>query len=254
MHPILFRLAGMTFYTQTFLTILAFIIGLLVAAREGKKFAIPRVDMTSVVLVSFLGAIVGARIFFLLLVHGPSAVTLREILMSGRRESGFSFHGGVIFGALFGMIAARSYQIRLWRLADSLAPGLASAMFFLRLGCLCNGCDYGVVTTVPWALPLYGEFRHPIQIYEGVGNLLLLPCLAWLNSKPLRQGRTFWLYLFLSSLLRFLVDFYRDDPQKTFQGMTIAQLIAGGLAAGAGGIMFLTMLKTSPTEAQRRKD
>ncbi len=254
MHPILFRLAGVTLYTQTLLIIIAFMIGLLAAVREGRKSAIPRADLTSVVLISFLGAIVGARIFFLFLVHGFSSLTFREILMSGQFSSGVSFHGGLAFGALFGGIVAYYYQLPLWRLADSLAIGMAVAMFFLRLGCLCNGCDYGVITTVPWALPMHGDLRHPIQLYEGIGNLVLFPWLSRLNSRPLRPGRVFWLYLLLGSSLRFVVDFYRDDPQKISGSFAGAQLIAGGLSVGVGGILLLTVLFEMHENKKNRKE
>ena len=131
------------------------------------------------------------------------------------------------------MLIARLHRLALPRMADAFAPGLAAALFFLRIGCLLNGCDYGIAASVPWALPIDGVFRHPIQLYEGVGNLALAPMLMQLNRKPLRPGRLFALYMLASSSLRLGVDMYRDDPLR-WGGLTLPQYLAAGLAVAAG--------------------
>jgi phosphatidylglycerol:prolipoprotein diacylglycerol transferase len=141
------------------------------------------------------------------------------------------------------LVAARYHHLNGWRVADALAPGLAIAMFFMRLGCLLNGCDYGVLTTVPWSIPLHGGLRHPIQLYEGLGNLVLLPLLSALNRKPLHPGRTFLIYLMCSALLRFGVDFYREDFARIGGLFTIPQLIALVIAVSAGFCLLLKAVR-----------
>ncbi len=239
MHPILFKLPGFTLYTQTLLLLIAFVAGLLIAVHEGKRFAIPRLAITDVALWGFLCAVFGARLLFMLLTWKTSVFTVSAFFTLGTSDGGFSFHGGLIAGGLGGFAAARHHKLSLWRLADVLAPGLAIAMFFMRLGCLLNGCDYGIVTVIPWGIPLYGAPRHPIQIYEGVGNLLLLPLLFFLNKKPVKPGQVFFLYLFLSGLLRVGVDFYREEYARVEGLFTIPQLIAAGLALLALLVLFI---------------
>lgn len=242
MHPILFELPGFTFYTQTLLFIIAFIAGFLVAKNQGIRFAIPPSKLTDIVLWGFLGAILGARVFFLLLHQGYSSLTLAEICTLGSLDGGFSFHGGLVAGGVLGALVTRYHHVNVWRVADALSPGLALAMFFMRLGCLLNGCDYGIVTSVPWGIPLHGSLRHPIQLYEGVGNLLLVPLFLFLNKKSLRPGSTFIFYILFSASLRLGVDFYREDPIKVWGGMTIPQLLAGGMALAAGIIILVSIL------------
>ena len=230
LYPILFQLPGFTLYTQTLLLIIAFIAGLLVAVNEGKRFAIGRIDITDVVLWGFISAILGARLLFMVLNKDFYAFTPDEFCTLGTLNGGFSLHGGLLAGGLIGLGVARYHNLAVWRLADVLAPGLAVAMFFMRLGCLLNGCDYGVITTVPWGIPLHGATRHPIQLYEGLGNLLLLPLLLYMNKKPVKQGHTFMVYMLLSALLRLGVDFYREDFVRIWGLFTIPQIIAGGIA------------------------
>ncbi|MBD3307135.1 hypothetical protein GF339_11975 [candidate division KSB3 bacterium] len=239
MYPILFDVPGFTLYTQTLCLFLAFIAGLLVAVRQGRRFGLQRLDVTDVVLWGFLIGIVGARLLFMVLHGEATALSLSEICTLGTTQGGFSLHGGLLVGGLVVWLAAKYHRLPLWRLADALAPGLAIAMFFMRLGCLFNGCDYGIATTLPWGIPLHGAIRHPIQLYEGLGNLLLLPVLSALNRKPLKPGRVCLLYLLLSSLLRLGVDMYRDDPARVWVGLTVPQLLAAGIALlAAVGLVF----------------
>jgi phosphatidylglycerol:prolipoprotein diacylglycerol transferase len=121
-------------------------------------------------------------------------------------------------------------------MGDVLAPGLSIAVFFMRLGCLMNGCDYGIPGAVPWAIILHGAPRHPIQLYEGIGNLLLLPLLFVLNRKSVKPGTTLLYYVLLSSLLRMGVDVFRADPIRYWH-LTIPQFVAFGIAVIAGIVL-----------------
>lgn len=233
MHPILFQAPGFTLYTQTVLLAIAFMAGLLLAISEGRQAGIPRFELSTVILLGFLAAILGGRAFFLLLTFDAANFTLRELCVVGTLDGGFALHGGLLFGGLAGWLTARYYRLPVWRTGDVLAPGLALAMFFLRLGCLMNGCDYGIPTTRPWGIPLHGSLRHPIQLYEGLGNLALLPVLAWLNRTGRTPGTTLLVYLCLSSLLRCGVDIFRDDPLR-YAGLTIPQYLALGIALVSG--------------------
>lgn len=226
MYPILFEFPGLTFYTQTLFFIIAFIAGLLVAVHEGKYWNISRLELTDIVLWGFLGAIPGARILFLMLAYQKIPFSLSELCTLGALDGGFSFHGGLLAGGLVTLLAVHHHRLPAWRVADAFAPGLSLALFFMRLGCLLNGCDYGIVTTVPWGILLHGAFRHPIQLYEGVGNLLLFPILLHMNKKPMKPGITFLTYLLLSALLRFAVDFYREEFVHIWHGMLITQWLA----------------------------
>ena len=207
---------------------------LLVAVHAGKHVAIPRLDLTDVVFWGFLSAILGARVLFMMLSWKTAVFTLTEICTLGAKDGGFSFHGGLLAGGIVGFWVARHQQLPIWRLADVLALGLAVAMFFMRIGCLFNGCDYGVATTMPWGIFLHGATRHPIQLYEGLGNLCLFPLLVVLNQKPTQAGQTFLLYMLCSGMIRLGVDFYREDAGRIWNLFTIPQLLAAAIAVCAG--------------------
>ncbi len=246
MHPILYQSPGFILYTQTVLFIVAFMAGLLLAIHEGRQAGIPQFELTNVVLVGFISSIAGARTFFLLLTWNTANLSLREFLTLGQLDGGFAFHGGLVFGGLAGWLVTRHYRLSVWRMGDALAPGLALAMFFLRLGCLMNGCDYGVPSTQPWAIMLHGSPRHPIQLYEGLGNLALLPFLLLWNRQSRRPGTTLLCYICFSSLLRFCVDLFRDDPFRYWH-LTIPQIFALILAVATGSVLWQRLKSAKST-------
>ncbi|GAK51992.1 prolipoprotein diacylglyceryl transferase [Candidatus Moduliflexus flocculans] len=240
MYPILFETSSFLIYSQSVLMIIAFVAGVIVALHEGERFGYSAKALIDLILWGFLASFIGARFLFIVIDKQSISFPLDKNPLSQIFNGGFSFHGGLVAGGLVIVTIARYRQIAFWRLADALAPGLAVAMLFMRIGCLLNGCDYGVVSSVPWAVPLYGDFRHPIQLYEGLGNFALMFGLMRLNRKPLPPGCVCGIYLFLSSCLRVAVDIYRDDPAR-FLGMTIPQYIAIGIALIAGAGVLIRM-------------
>jgi phosphatidylglycerol:prolipoprotein diacylglycerol transferase len=86
---------------------------------------------------------------------------------------------------------------------------------------------------VPLGVPL-----HPAQLYESATETLLFAFLYWRYGKPHNPGQIIGLYLVLSSIIRFLIEFERFHEQATAYGLSITQWIAIGLAIA--GAMLLT--------------
>jgi len=233
MYPILFETPSFQIYSQSIFMIIAFVAGTVIALHEGRRFGLSAKMLIDLILWGFLASLVGARVFLFLIETPSISFPLDKNTFFQIVNGASSFHGGLIAGGCVIFIIGRYYHVNIWRLADALAPGLATAMLFMRIGCLLNGCDYGVASSVPWAIPLHGAFRHPIQLYEGFGNIALAVVLIRLNRRRLPPGCVGGGYLFLSSCLRIGVDMYRDDPARFF-GLTIPQYLALGIALLAG--------------------
>jgi phosphatidylglycerol:prolipoprotein diacylglycerol transferase len=108
-----------------------------------------------------------------------------------------------------------------------------------RLGCLAAGCCYGKPTEVSWAIvftnPLaaanvgtpLGIPLHPTQVYEAGAELLILVLLLATERRGrLFAGRTFWAYMFLYAVSRFIVEIYRGDPRGEVFGFSTSQFIS----------------------------
>ena len=170
-----------------------------------------------------------------------------------------SIEGGASMGTFAGAIGAlgifaRWKRVRFAPLADALGGAAAIGLFFMRIGCLLNGCDYGRPTTVPWAIvftgpcavprDLRGTPLHPTQIYEGLAGLaIFLFIVAWLQPRVdkgrIKAGASLMAFVGLYGALRFWLDFTRgSDPGViTPLGLTATQWVcAAAVAATAAAL------------------
>ena len=85
---------------------------------------------------------------------------------------------------------------------------------------------YGKITTLPWGVKFDNAvgIRHPTQIYESIGNLIVFLILIFMWRKNVKKGTIFWSYLSIYSLIRFLAEFLREDKIIAI-GLTLTQLI-----------------------------
>ena len=67
-------------------------------------------------------------------------------------RGGLAYYGGFIFASVFGILYARRHGMGKWRVADLAAPWIAFGLALTRVGCFLNGCCYGKVSHLPWAV------------------------------------------------------------------------------------------------------
>lgn len=148
-----------------------------------------------------------------------------------------NFEGLAVYGAVIGVtLAIVAYclvkKLPVLQLADVVSPGALVGMAIGRVGCVFNGCCYGLFTAVPWAVEYtcptsyapQGVPLHPTQIYHILWNLFAFGVL-WLlrrNLKP--NGSVFLLYLAFYAAGDLLIRFFRDGEPFLF-GFQQAQLI-----------------------------
>jgi phosphatidylglycerol:prolipoprotein diacylglycerol transferase len=127
---------------------------------------------------------------------------------------GMATHG-LLAGGAIGVFA-----FCLWRripfrsVFDELAIAAAIIMGFGRLGNFIDGQIVGSVTAMPWAVkfPEAEGFRHPVVLYDGLKNFLLVPFLMFVRSRGVPPGRLAALFVFLYAGLRIPIDLLREYP------------------------------------------
>jgi phosphatidylglycerol:prolipoprotein diacylglycerol transferase len=68
---------------------------------------------------------------------------------------------------------------------------------------------------------------HPNQLYEaGAERLILVRLLATEQRWRPFPGRTFWAYMLLYAISRYIIEFYRGDPRGMVLGMSTSQFIS----------------------------
>jgi phosphatidylglycerol:prolipoprotein diacylglycerol transferase len=125
---------------------------------------------------------------------------------------GMSTHG-ILLGAIlsilvFSLLSGREF----FRLTDVLAVSAAYIMGLGRIGNFIDGQIVGSLTDGWWGVkfPDAEGFRHPVVLYDGIKNLLLIPLLLWIRSKQPRTGILTAHFILWYGFLRIFVDFFRE--------------------------------------------
>jgi phosphatidylglycerol:prolipoprotein diacylglycerol transferase len=213
-------------------------VGLWTAGRRGMKIGINPEDLSNLVIWLFVGGVVGAKVLFVIN-HWNGERAVIELIL---QRSGMVFHGAMIGSIIAIWMFTRKTKMPLWPTFDSLAPSFALGHAFGRIGCFMTGCCYGRECDLPWAVQFpedhgtHPNFVHPTQIYECLLNFALYGALAWLFQKRKFDGQVFTAYLLGYAILRFGMEFLRDDSRghlwfetlTSGQGISILLLIGGG--------------------------
>ena len=123
-----------------------------------------------------------------------------------------------------------------------------------RIGCFLSGDgDYGKPTSLPWGMSFPNgvvpttDRVHPTPIYEFLAWCLIGWLLWRLGArtlgKPWPLGQIFGLYLILTGIARFLVEFIRINP-PWIAGLSNAQIAS--VISVIGGLALVIFLKRAP--------
>ena len=167
-------------------------------------------------------------------------------------QAGFAWFGGMLAGigmlmwqgqgARFKGVLKGTLGMRVGalRMLDLAAPAAAVGYGVGRIGCLTSGDgDYGIKTTLPWgvhmaknALVPTPDLVQPTPVYELLFSLVVFWVIWRLGKASKPVGWLTGLYLVLSGIGRFLVEFVRVNP-RLYWGMSNAQVAAlGSVVAG----------------------
>ncbi|GGG72869.1 prolipoprotein diacylglyceryl transferase [Edaphobacter dinghuensis] len=225
-----------------------------------KNFVRNRVDADALTVVAFvvIAGIIGAKSWHELENVSELRAAMAQVVAPGWGhpmeilvdflhwfQAGFAWFGGLVAGIAMLMWQgweAKPGGAKKWfaavRMLDLATPAAAIGYGVGRIGCLTSGDgDYGINTTLPWGVHMAknalvpptppNALVQPTPIYELLFGLALA-WLLWQLGKKLRPiGWLTGLYLILSGLGRFLVEFVRINP-KLYWGMSNAQVAAIG--------------------------
>src|SRR5919202_1077121 len=263
MYPRLFELGPVTVYTYGVLLAAAYLLGLQLARVRGRKRGLDANRVLDLGIYIIISALIGAKLLLLVTDFRTFTSQPSELLTLAR--SGGVFYGGLILAVVVALWYIRRVGLPLWTTCDVFAPGIALGHVVGRFGCLFAGCCYGKPTTKPWGITFTDPFAaanvgtplnqplHPTQLYEAGAEFLILMALLWTERKGRPYaGRTFWLYMLLYAISRFIIEFYRDDPRGYVGMFSTSQFISLILAPLAVGMLVYLSRQKAP-EPKRAK-
>jgi phosphatidylglycerol:prolipoprotein diacylglycerol transferase len=237
MHPILFEIGNWPVYSYGVLLALAYLAGLQLAVFRAKRAGVDPARIMDLGIYLIIAALIGAKLMLVIVDFRYFQAQPRELLSLVR--AGGVFYGGLLAAFATGMWLVGKYKLPVWTTADLIAPGIALGHVVGRLGCLLAGCCYGKPTGVAWAITFTDPVAsvnvgtplqiplHPTQIYDAGAELLILFVLLLTErrGRPF-PGRTFWLYMLLYAISRYVIEIYRGDPRGIIIGLSTSQFVS----------------------------
>ena len=261
MYPEIIHIGSFPINTYGVFLAIAFLCGILVTVKLAERDGLPRQKIYDLSLWMLLAGLIGSKILMLFTEPEYRENPMQFVSLDFLRSGGV-WYGGLLGGVLVGYLLMKRYQLPWWKTADAFAPGLAIGNFFGRQGCFAAGCCWGKPTTLPWGVKFtdlghqitgvpIDTYLHPTQLYESFAMLLVFFFLFWLHKRKRFSGQVILAYALLYSVIRFAIEFVRDDPRGDILGLTtLTGLSTSQLISIVIGICALILLVVRRRRAQ----
>lgn len=149
-------------------------------------------------------------------------------------QGGMAIQGGVLLGAIVGIIYTKKHKIDTWALADIIAPAIILGQAIGRIANLLNGDAFGAPTGSSFgiiypmttlAYQTYGaQPLWPAEVWECQLDIIIFALLLIFRTTNHAKGQVFILYTMLYSLARFALEYLRGDYVNLIWGLKSAQM------------------------------
>lgn len=225
--PVALSLGPFLIHWYGLMYLLAFVLFMFLGRLHAKRrpeinWNAHRVD--DLLIFGVVGVIVGGRLGEVLFFN-PGFYFSNPLQIFAIWNGGMSFHGGFI-GVLVTMaFYAHRHRRSFWEVTDFIAPLIPTGLAAGRIGNFINGELWGRPVTgdlswamvYPWvdALP-----RHPSQLYQALGEGLLLFVILWVYAaKPRPLKAVSAVFLMGYGVLRFIAEFFREPDPGIFSNL-----------------------------------
>jgi len=224
MKPVLFQIGPFPVSSFGIFLLVAFVAGILLLRARATRWGWDGGEILDLSLYSIIGGVIGARIGYVLVNLRDFSADWARVLTIWR-DAGLTFYGALAGGALIAWLYSRRRGWSFGWLADAATPGLALGYAIAMIGTLLYGLNYGRAANVPWAVVLFGEPRHPTQLYLLLAAVVIFAIVHPAVDRPHAPGRVFWAFLGLYGIARAVVELFMDSP-RVVGPLTLAQALS----------------------------
>jgi phosphatidylglycerol:prolipoprotein diacylglycerol transferase len=201
-------------------------IGLSLAEKYSSRRGVDPSQLSTLIIVSLLVGVVGARLAYV--ARYPSAFIASPRSLLSLNPGLLDPLGGVAVGVLAALIYSNRKHMHLLPTLDAIVPLLGVMAAALGLAHIASGDAFGIPTSLPVGVQLWGSKRHPTQIYETLAAIAILWTYwpghrRFLTWKP---GSYFFAFTASSASVRLFLEAFRADSMLTQTGLRSAQLVA----------------------------
>ncbi|WP_287492898.1 prolipoprotein diacylglyceryl transferase [Sellimonas sp.] len=246
----LLTIGGLTVHGYGLMIGIGFIAAYLMTEFRARKYRMNTDIVFTLFISSVVFGLLGAKVLYYLtildrVIKDPGAI-LDEM-------EGFVVYGGIIGGVLAGYVVCRIKKEKFWQYFDLIAPAIALAQGFGRIGCLLAGCCYGKETDSPLSITFHtSDFAPndvaliPTQIYSSILDFLNCIVLCLIARYAKKERTVSGCYLIFYSTGRFILEFFRGDLERGSVGvLSTSQFISIFIFVIGAAILFTGKKKTS---------
>lgn len=232
MLPIL-QIGPLALPTPALLLLLGFWIALELTEKQAHLFGTDARQIYNMTLTVVLAGLVGARLAYA--ASAPTIFLENPLDLLAPRPQMLDAAGGAAVGLLAALVYGWLRKLPLWPTLDAAVTLFSVLAVTLGLMHFASGEAFGAPARLPWSIDLWGELRHPTQVYETLAALaiaaVIWPYTAWMGGRITRHTRAwpgfrFWIFLELSAAARLILETFRGDSVLVWNAFRQAQLIA----------------------------
>jgi phosphatidylglycerol---prolipoprotein diacylglyceryl transferase len=242
--PRFFKIAGYSVNSYKFFLCVGIYVGTLTTAALAASSGLSPLRVGLVAMTCSLVGLIGARVYYML-VRAPFYFRQRSPkAMWNSSEGGWSLFGSLLTFIPVSFIATIWLNIPAPVLWDHMAVGVLAGGFWIRLGCVFNGCCIGRETDAWLGVHLHdtcgvSKSRIPVQFLEMAWWLIGLVAFFPLWPGALPMGSYALAVATWYGVGRFFMEPLRERPDIVLGRFRIDQVVAALLAIAAGGTLII---------------
>ena len=220
----------------------------------------------------FLGGVVGARGSLRRSAHLESIHSLGDVLRSW--QGGNNFYGCILGGLTGSILYWFRRPFPFWLMTDVAAPAVAIGIAIGRIGCFLNGCCYGAVCDLPWAVCFPGRVARlgspgrrrldfadwrrlrcrctPRRFMRRSPGLRCSACCWRISRRRRAAGEVMAVLMIAYPLTRWPLEMVRGDEPAIFCRHDLSQNISVALFACGLAVWFGSARASTFTAATQR--
>lgn len=248
MYNELFTIGNVTIYGYGLMIGIGIFAAYLAAEYRAKKAGLDSEPIFSILIIGVLAGFIGAKLLYMITVLDEIIANPDTFLQN--LSDGFVVYGGIIAGILAACIYCRIKKLEFLRYLDAVAPAIALAQGFGRIGCFLAGCCYGMPTDSAFSI----TFTHshyapnnialfPSQLVSSAFDFIHFFVLCALAKKNKTPGKIGAFYLVFYGIGRFIIEFFRGDLERGSVGALSTSQFISIFVVLAGIVMLILFQK-----------
>ncbi|MBZ4642748.1 MAG: prolipoprotein diacylglyceryl transferase [Deferribacteraceae bacterium] len=217
MFPYIFKIGNFEIRYYSLMYLIGILLTLFFTKKKAKKLGLNPEEIENLILFTFIGGILGARIYYVLFRWDFYKNTPFE--MFAIWHGGLAIHGGIIGGFITFLLFSKLKKIRALLFGDLILPFLLLAQGIGRFGNFANGEAHGVPTITPPSIifSLKNKFPEFWSTVLGTLNLKNNPSSISSLKEMVESGKKITI-LFENKIyeLKYYVPWGISFPEKYF--------------------------------------